>query len=73
MCYWYFVSCGAKVGIYSGDVKKLTNDMKILKPTVFPSVPRLLNKIFDKIDQRIKATTGFKKWMVNYGLAKKKK
>jgi len=64
MIYWMFIAHGAKVGIYSGDVKKLTNDMKVLKPTVFPSVPRLLNKVFDKIDQKIKNESGLKKWMV---------
>lgn len=43
----YYV--GGSVGFYSGDIKELTNDLKALKPTVMPSVPRLLNRIYDKI------------------------
>lgn len=37
---------GGSVGIFGGDVKKLTLDMAALKPTVFVSVPRLYNKYF---------------------------
>ncbi|NXO89434.1 ACSL5 ligase, partial [Certhia brachydactyla] len=42
-------SCGAKVGFFQGDIKLLTDDMKTLKPTLFPVVPRLLNRVYDKI------------------------
>jgi len=51
--YWISVANGFKVGIYSGDVKKLKFDMQELKPTVFPSVPRLLNKIFDTLQSKV--------------------
>jgi len=37
---------GGSVGIFGGNVKKLTEDMAVLKPTVFVSVPRLFNKYF---------------------------
>lgn len=40
---------GMKVGFFSGDILKLTEDMRILKPTFFPSVPRLFNRIYGKI------------------------
>uniref|UniRef100_A0A7M4EYY2 long-chain-fatty-acid--CoA ligase n=1 Tax=Crocodylus porosus TaxID=8502 RepID=A0A7M4EYY2_CROPO len=40
---------GAKVGFFQGDIKLLTDDMKALKPTLFPVVPRLLNRVYDKI------------------------
>ncbi|XP_075574150.1 long-chain-fatty-acid--CoA ligase 5 isoform X3 [Pelecanus crispus] len=48
-------SCGAKVGFFQGDIKLLTDDMKTLKPTLFPVVPRLLNRIYDKIQSRAKS------------------
>jgi hypothetical protein len=32
-----------------GDVLKLTEDMQVLKPTIFVAVPRLLNKIYQKV------------------------
>ncbi|KAL0979436.1 hypothetical protein UPYG_G00185030 [Umbra pygmaea] len=40
---------GARVGFYQGDVSLLMDDIKTLKPTFFPVVPRLLNRIYDKI------------------------
>ena len=40
---------GAKIGFFQGDVKTLMDDIKELKPTVFPSVPRLLNRVYDKV------------------------
>ncbi|NXC65694.1 ACSL5 ligase, partial [Anhinga anhinga] len=48
-------SCGAKVGFFQGDIKLLTDDMKALKPTLFPVVPRLLNRIYDKIQSGAKS------------------
>ncbi|XP_018890260.3 long-chain-fatty-acid--CoA ligase 5 isoform X2 [Gorilla gorilla gorilla] len=41
-------SCGARVGFFQGDIRLLADDMKTLKPTLFPVVPRLLNRIYDK-------------------------
>jgi long-chain acyl-CoA synthetase len=40
---------GAKVGFYRGDVNLLIEDIAMLKPTVFASVPRLYNRIYAKI------------------------
>ena len=40
---------GTKIGFYGGDVLKLTDDCQTLRPTLFPSVPRLYSKIYDKI------------------------
>jgi len=34
-------------------VKELLNDIKYLRPTYFPSVPRLMNRIYDKVHARI--------------------
>lgn len=43
------MSVGAAVGFYSGNVLKLTEDLSVLQPSVFPTVPRLLNKIYDRV------------------------
>lgn len=40
---------GGAVGFFSGDIKRLSEDMKALRPTVMPAVPRLLNRIYDKV------------------------
>ncbi|CAO3681266.1 unnamed protein product [Rhizopus stolonifer] len=40
---------GGRLGYYSGDMNTLVEDIQVLKPTVFPSVPRLLNKVYGKL------------------------
>ncbi len=65
------VSVGAGVGFYGGDILKLADDMMILKPSVFPSVPRLLNKIYDKIVVGLQTQSAMKKWMFAKGIKSK--
>uniref|UniRef100_A0A6J0SGP3 Long-chain-fatty-acid--CoA ligase n=1 Tax=Pogona vitticeps TaxID=103695 RepID=A0A6J0SGP3_9SAUR len=62
-------SNGAKVGFFQGDIKLLTEDMKTLKPTIFPVVPRLLNRIYDKIQSGVQ--TRFKKVLLKVAVARK--
>lgn len=50
-----------KIGIYSGDFLKIFEDMQYLKPTFFISVPRIFNKLYDKIKNNIKTFTGLKR------------
>lgn len=40
---------GAKVGYFSGDIRKLSDDIKVLRPTVVPAVPRVLNRVYDRV------------------------
>lgn len=52
-----FTTCcisGMAIGYYSGDPLQLLDDLKELKPTYFPSVPRLFNRIYDKIQSGLK-------------------
>lgn len=48
---------GCRIGFFRGDVKLLVEDMQELKPTIFAAVPRLLNRIYDKV--RILRVPGF--------------
>lgn len=50
---------------------KLTEDCSILKPTFFPSVPRLYNKIYGRIKDRFKDATGCKAKLVNSAVSTK--
>ena len=43
------IACGARIGYFSGNIANLTNDCQALQPTLFPSVPRVFNRIHDKI------------------------
>jgi long-chain acyl-CoA synthetase len=62
---------GMKAGFYGGDVTKLVDDIATLKPTVFPSVPRLYNKIYGKIKDTIDSKPGCLKWLLNKAVATK--
>ncbi|ORZ10771.1 hypothetical protein BCR42DRAFT_380417 [Absidia repens] len=48
---WTIWAYGGQVGYFSGSVDTLLQDIQILKPTVFGSVPRLLNRIYSKLTQ----------------------
>lgn len=44
---------GGQIGFYHGDPLKLTEDLSILKPTLFISVPRIFNKLYSSINAQI--------------------
>lgn len=56
----YVVMKQGKYGLFNGNVLKLKDDLAILRPTLFPSVPRLFNKFYDKIHEGLKEATGCK-------------
>jgi AMP-binding enzyme len=43
------IHCGCSIGFYRGDVLELLDDIAELRPTIFTSVPRLYNRIYDKV------------------------
>eukprot|EP00356_Strombidium_inclinatum_P008299 CAMPEP_0170494380 /NCGR_PEP_ID=MMETSP0208-20121228/14609_1 /TAXON_ID=197538 /ORGANISM="Strombidium inclinatum, Strain S3" /LENGTH=138 /DNA_ID=CAMNT_0010770433 /DNA_START=847 /DNA_END=1263 /DNA_ORIENTATION=+ len=62
---------GTQCGFYAGDPNTLLDDLKTLKPTYFPSVPRVFNKIYSKLSEGIASQTGFKKWLIDSAFASK--
>lgn len=42
---------GGRVGFFQGDIRLLPDDMKTLQPTIFPVVPRLLNRVYDRVSR----------------------
>jgi len=60
------------VGFYQGDTLKIVDDIKALRPTVFVSVPRLWNKIYDKITAGAAAKGGIATFLFNTALESKK-
>ncbi|KAH6585096.1 hypothetical protein BASA60_000691 [Batrachochytrium salamandrivorans] len=46
------IAGGGSIGFYRGDVALLIEDIGVLRPTLFASVPRLLNRIYDRITQQ---------------------
>jgi long-chain acyl-CoA synthetase len=62
---------GAKIGYYSGDPARLTEDCQRLKPTLFPSVPRLYNRIYGILKGKLDGAGGCKTWLANRGIQTK--
>ncbi|GMF18703.1 unnamed protein product [Phytophthora fragariaefolia] len=62
---------GASAGFYQGDLLTLMEDLVELRPTVFVSVPRLFNRVYDKITQGVAAAGGLKKILFDRALAAK--
>nr|AAB00959.1 long-chain acyl-CoA synthetase [Homo sapiens] len=60
---------GAKIGFFQGDIRLLMDDLKVLQPTVFPVVPRLLNRMFDRIFGQ--ANTTVKRWLLDFASKRK--
>ena len=46
-------------------ITKLTDDCQALRPTMFPSVPRIFNRIYDKMKSRLSELQGIKAYMAN--------
>ncbi|KAK9540446.1 hypothetical protein VZT92_002898 [Zoarces viviparus] len=60
---------GARIGYFQGDIRLLMDDLKTLQPTVFPVVPRLLNRMFDKVFSQ--ANTPLKRWLLDFAFNRK--
>ncbi|XP_064191093.1 long-chain-fatty-acid--CoA ligase 1a isoform X2 [Anguilla rostrata] len=60
---------GGRIGYFQGDIRLLMDDLKTLRPTVFPVVPRLLNRMFDKIFGQ--ANTPLKRWLLDFASRRK--
>ena len=63
---------GASMGFYQGDTLKILDDLKALRPTVFCSVPRLYNRIYERITGGVDAKGGIAKALFNMALDAKK-
>ncbi|XP_022761056.1 long chain acyl-CoA synthetase 4-like [Durio zibethinus] len=48
-----FISHGASIGFWRGDVKLLVEDIGELKPSIFCAVPRVLDRIYSGLLQKI--------------------
>uniref|UniRef100_A0A5B6Z5D0 Long-chain-fatty-acid--CoA ligase n=1 Tax=Davidia involucrata TaxID=16924 RepID=A0A5B6Z5D0_DAVIN len=56
----YFINQGASIGFWRGDVKLLLEDIGELKPTIFCAVPRVLDRVYSGLTQKI-SSGGFLK------------
>ncbi|KAJ6842151.1 long chain acyl-CoA synthetase 4-like [Iris pallida] len=62
----FFIFTGASIGFWRGDVKLLIEDIGELKPTIFCAVPRVLERIYTGLQNKI-SSGGLKSTMFNIG------
>lgn len=55
-----FAYCGGRVGYFHGNILELVDDLKLLRPTSFGSVPRLFNRFGGVIKASTLDAPGFK-------------
>ncbi|CAG2106334.1 unnamed protein product, partial [Medioppia subpectinata] len=61
---------GGKTAFFSGDIKNLADDMKIVRPTVLAAVPRVMSRIYDKCHTNIKGNK-LKEWLLRKAIESK--
>ncbi|XP_071685846.1 long chain acyl-CoA synthetase 4-like isoform X2 [Rutidosis leptorrhynchoides] len=66
-----FIFHGASIGFWRGDVKLLIEDIAELKPTIFCAVPRVLDRIYSGLQQKISAGGFLKRSFFNLAYAHK--
>jgi long-chain acyl-CoA synthetase len=59
---------GCKIGVYSGSRDLLFEDIKVLKPTLFISVPRVFNKIYTTIMAKFEEKNWILRKLIKIGL-----
>jgi long-subunit acyl-CoA synthetase (AMP-forming) len=72
---WYYYvsdySNSSHTPAIQGNIKLLLDDIAQLKPTVFPSVPRVLNKLHDRIMEGIGQKPAFVQWLIGKATSSK--
>ncbi|KAI4315525.1 hypothetical protein L6164_028323 [Bauhinia variegata] len=61
-----FIWHGASIGFWRGDVKLLIEDIGELKPSIFCAVPRVLDRVYSGLAQKISSRGFVKKTMFNF-------
>ncbi|GMH22646.1 hypothetical protein Nepgr_024489 [Nepenthes gracilis] len=62
----YFIFSGAQIGFWRGDVKLLVEDIGELKPTIFCAVPRVLDRIYSGLQQKLASGGWLKHAVFNF-------
>ncbi|XP_058224234.1 long chain acyl-CoA synthetase 4-like [Rhododendron vialii] len=66
-----FINHGASIGFWRGDVKLLIEDIGELKPSVFCAVPRVLDRIYTGLQQKLSSGGFLKKSMFGFAYSYK--
>eukprot|EP01083_Nonionella_stella_P028488 78456_1 len=56
---------GYSIGYFQGDITKLVDDVSQLAPTIFSGVPRVWQRVYDKIMSELSNASPLKQWIFN--------
>lgn len=62
---------GFAIGYFQGDTTKLVEDVAELRPALFPGVPRVWQKVYDRISGQIADSGALSRWLANKAIANK--
>ena len=62
---------GASIGYWRGDIKGLVDDMGLLRPTLFAGVPRVFDRIYAGVMEKMSAGSVLKKMLFDWGFNRK--
>lgn len=69
---FYSAVLGTKIGYYNGDPARISYDCQALGPAIFPSVPRLFNRIYSGITDKVGKMKGATGWLARKAIEDKK-
>jgi long-chain acyl-CoA synthetase len=67
-----FFQHGAAIGFFQGDIRELANDIKTLRPTLLPAVPRVLDRFYERLTNHIETLGPISKFMFEKAIAAKR-
>ncbi|KAI8905752.1 hypothetical protein DFJ77DRAFT_435296 [Powellomyces hirtus] len=65
ICFHSLTHLGAEVGFFGGNITQLFDDLASFQPTLFPTVPRLLGRLYDKVNVSIDSANFIKRAVFN--------
>ncbi|MDP7033505.1 MAG: long-chain fatty acid--CoA ligase [Planctomycetota bacterium] len=66
--YIMLLGCGAQIA-YAESIETVPQNMNEVRPTIMASVPRLYEKIYDRIHEAIRSQSAFKQWLFAKAIA----
>ncbi|OQR89411.1 Long-chain-fatty-acid--CoA ligase [Achlya hypogyna] len=67
-CHSIMIAKGGAIGFYQGSPLRLLDDLQALRPTILIGVPRLYNRIYDKVMEAALGAGGVKSWLFQTAL-----